>query len=244
MSTIGIDDKLIADRLLNLDSMEIKYFGHSCFLMRGKTATVLTDPFSEDVGLKLPKTTADVVTISHHHFDHDNLSAVKGTAARPEPFVVDGPGEYEVSGIFIYGYPSFHDDKEGTLRGKNTIYSINIDGIIIAHLGDLGEKLTDKLREELSGVDILLLPVGGFYTIGVKEATEIVGQIEPKIVIPMHYRLPGTRIKEIEPVETFLKEMAVSVEPVEKLVISQDKLPTERQTIVLHARSENSSSKS
>lgn len=216
--------------------MEIKYYGHSCFRIKGKNVTVVTDPYSSDLGWNLPKIMAEIVTISHHHFDHDNLTAITGTTVRLEPFVVDGPGEYEILGVFIYGFASFHDNKSGALRGQNTIYLINIDGLKVAHLGDLGEKLNDRLREELNGVEVLLLPVGGNYTIDAIQAVEVINQIEPKIVIPMHYRLPGTKIQEIAEVEEFLKEAGVTVAPIDKLNITKDKLPQNRQIILLNAR--------
>lgn len=217
--------------------MEIKYYGHSCFRIKGKSAAVITDPYSPDFGWKLPKIDSEIVTISHHHFDHDNFAAISGTAAKPEPLVVDGPGEYEIMGVFIYGFTSFHDNKGGALRGQNTIYLIKIDGINLAHLGDLGENLSDLLRGELNGVDILFLPVGGNYTIDAKQAMEVIGQVEPKIIIPMHYRLKGTKIQEIALVEEFLKETGVSVAPIDKLTIAKEKLPAERQIILLNARS-------
>lgn len=217
--------------------MEIQYLGHSCFRIKGKDAILLTDPYSPQIGLKLAKTSADIVTISHQHYDHDNSAVVIGTTKRQNPFIISGPGEYEISGVFVYGLASFHDQVKGTKRGTNTIYIINIDGIKLAHLGDLGHRLTDEQLEEVNGVDILFVPVGGKYTIDAQQAVEVVGQIEPRIVIPMHYKVSGLKI-DIAPVEEFLKDMGVEeTKPQDKLIITKEKLPEEREVVVLNARS-------
>lgn len=217
--------------------MEIQFLGHSCFRIKGKKAILITDPFNpENVGLKFPKTTADIITISHNHGDHNNFLAIGTGTNRPEPFVVNGPGEYEISGVSILGIPSFHDDSSGSQRGKNTIYAINIDDISLVHLGDLGHKLTDEQVGEINGTDILFVPVGGIYTLDAAKAVEVVAQVEPKIVIPMHYRLPGLTF-ELAPVEKFLKQMmAEEIKPLDKLFILKDKLPEEKQVVVLNAR--------
>jgi L-ascorbate metabolism protein UlaG (beta-lactamase superfamily) len=213
--------------------MEIQYLGHSCFRIKGKDACLLTDPYSPEIGLKLPKTSADILTVSHAHFDHNNIAVVGGTSKRPQPFIVSGPGEYEISGVFIYGLPSFHDRFKGTKRGSNTIYVITMDEIRLAHLGDLGHSLNDEQLEELNGVDILFIPVGGTYTLDAAGAVEVIGQIEPRIVIPMHYKIPGVKL-DIAPVEEFLKEIGVEeAKPVDKLIINKEKLPEERQVVVL-----------
>lgn len=217
--------------------MEIQYLGHSCFRIKGKDAILLTDPYSPQIGLKLAKTSADIVTISHQHYDHDNSAVVIGTTKRQNPFIISGPGEYEISGVFVYGLASFHDQVKGAKRGTNTIYVINIDGIRLAHLGDLGHRLTDEQLEEVNGVDILFVPVGGKYTIDAQQAVEVVGQIEPRIIIPMHYKVSGLKI-DIAPVEEFLKDMGVEeTKPQDKLIITKEKLPEERKVVVLNARS-------
>jgi len=216
--------------------MEIKYFGHSCFLLRDKNATLLTDPFSPEVGLKLPRIAADIVTITHDHYDHNNTGIVQAKM-REEPFIIKGPGEYEVSGVSIFGVATYHDNSLGKERGRNTIYIIIMDGIRLAHLGDLGHILTDEQLEEVNGVDILFIPTGGIYTLDAKEAVEVIGQIEPRIVIPMHYQLPGLKIK-LNPVEDFLKEMGLKeIKPLDKLVVSRERLPEERAVVVLNAKS-------
>jgi len=216
--------------------MDITYLGHSSFKLRGKKVTVVTDPFDPTlVGLKFPKNLeADIVTVSHAHPDHNNVKQVAGT-----PFVIDGPGEYEVMGVGMIGIPSFHDDKQGKERGRNTIYNIEIDGIHIVHCGDLGEMLTDKEIEQLGVVDVLLIPVGGTYTITAKQASELIAEIEPSIVIPMHYGrddLDQKTFSELAPLPTFLKIMAKEdavAQP--KLVITKDKIPDTMQVVVLES---------
>lgn len=214
--------------------MEITYLGHSSFKLRGKTVTVVTDPYDASmVGIKFPKhTSADIVTVSHDHNDHNAVTAVEGS-----PFVVAGPGEYEVKGVGIVGIGVFHDEVRGVKRGKNTIYRIELDGTSIVHLGDLGHTLTSDQVDSLDGVDVLLVPVGGVYTIDAKVARELVSAIEPSIVIPMHYNREGLDQKTfgtLAPVSSFLKEIGKEgVSPVPKFTISKDKLPEELQVVVL-----------
>lgn len=210
--------------------MDIIYLGHASFKIKGKNATVVTDPYDLQVGLKFPKVEADIVTISHDHFDHSAAGLVQG-----EPFVVGGPGEYEVKGVEIVGVSSFHDSKDGSERGKNTIYNLKVDKINIAHLGDIGqESLTDEQIEDIGNVDILLIPVGGFYTIDAAVASKMATKLEPKIIIPMHYADPDTTVKELAGVENFLKEIGKEdVEPVQKLTITSDKLPEETQVVLM-----------
>lgn len=202
----------------------------------------MTDPFSSEIGVDFPKTTADIITVSHQHHDHNNVSGVAGTIRRTEPFVISGPGEYEIAGVFIYGIPSFHDGEAGAKRGGNTIYVINMDGIRLAHLGDLGHRLSDRQLEEINGVDVLMIPVGGNYTLSPAEAVGVIGQIEPKIVVPMHYKIPGSNI-EIATVEEFVKEVGLEgIKPEDKLIVYKEKLPEERQVVILNARNKNSAS--
>src|SRR4030042_2227494 len=206
--------------------MVISYLGHSCFKLEGKEnpAVLITDPFNQDYGLKVPKMTADIVTVSHFHKDHANTSDVKGIDA-VAPFVITLPGEYEIKGVLIYGIPSYHDKKMGAERGDNTIFRIEMDGKSFAHLGALGHILSSETLEKLEGVDILLVPIGGVYTINAKEASEIISQIEPRIVIPMHYKVKGLSL-DIDPADPFLKEMgAGKTEITNKLKISKKDLP-------------------
>lgn len=166
--------------------MQITWLGQSCFKIQGKDVTVITDPYASDIGLKLPRLNADIVTVSHDHHDHNNVDAVNGT-----PFVIDKPGEYEIKNVFVQGIPAYHDTSSGTERGNSIIYLFQIEELKIAHLGDLGAKLTDEQLEKLEGVDIIFIPVGGTFTIDGKQAAEVVNQLEPRIAIPMHYKIPG-----------------------------------------------------
>lgn len=213
--------------------MDIFHLGHSSFRIKGKTASVITDPFQSDkVGFKFPKVDfPDIVTVSHLHDDHNNIDAIKGE----NTFVVDGPGEYEIKDVLIVGLKTEHDNKNGEERGVNNIYKITIDGVKILHLGDLGRKLSEGEIDLIGDVDILLIPTGGTYTIDAKMAAEVIAQIEPSIVIPMHYQTPELKLsKELEPVSQFLKEMGVeNIEPLPKLTTSRDKLPDTTTVVVL-----------
>ena len=192
--------------------MEISWLGHSCFRIRGRQATVMTDPYPPDLGYSLGKPTAHIVTVSHQHPGHSYVQGISG-----EPRLVTGPGEYEISGVLITGIATFHDLERGQKRGKNTVYLIEVDEVSVCHLGDLGHVLTAEQVEEIGTVDVLLLPVGGVSTINAPVAAEVVRQLEPKAVVPMHYKTEALSW-ELEPVGRFLKEMGV------KEVNSQPKL--------------------
>lgn len=213
--------------------MEITYLGHSSFKLRGKTASVITDPFDPDmVGIKLPaKTEADAVTVSHQHKDHNFVKALSGN-----PLIIAGPGEYEIKGIRIIGVSTFHDDVLGAQRGRNTVYHFKIDGVSLVHLGDLGHKLADADRELLDEIDVLFVPVGGFYSLSPSVAAEVVAQLEPRLIIPMHYRTPAHSVgwDKVSTVDVFLKEMGKEgIVPQAKLVVSKDKIPAEPTIVVL-----------
>jgi L-ascorbate metabolism protein UlaG (beta-lactamase superfamily) len=209
--------------------MVITWYGQSCFKIQSGETVLFTDPFCKEIGLTPPRGAANIVTISHQHKDHNNYDALTG-----EPLVIKGPGEYETKGIDIKGILSFHDNKEGKERGTNTIYVIDVEGIKICHLGDLGEeKLNDAQIEEINGVDILMIPVGGTFTINGEDAVEIINQIEPRIVIPMHYKIPGLDVK-LDGVDVFLKEMGISKkETIDKLTLKKKDLPQEDMEVVV-----------
>lgn len=213
--------------------MEITYIGHSCFKIKGKELSLVIDPYDPKIGYKLPKLEADVVMSSHDHFDHANVSAVNGTR-----FKIDGPGEYEISNVFINGLPTFHDDKSGKEKGVNTVYLIDIDGFTLLHLGDLGHELNDSTLEHIGAVDVLMIPVGGYYTIDAKTAAKVISSIEPGIVIPMHYKTAdGTGVDKIDGLEKFLDEMGAdgNVKTVDKLKItSKSDIPDETEIVVLN----------
>ncbi|HPN96873.1 MAG TPA: MBL fold metallo-hydrolase [Candidatus Moranbacteria bacterium] len=176
--------------------MNIQYYGHSCFKITTKPAgrgqeeiVIFIDPFSKEIGIRPPQGQADLVLVSHQHHDHNNVEAIKG-----DPFVLDIPGEYSIKGVNIIGIKSYHDKKEGKERGTNTIYVLESEDMRICHLGDLGTNLSEKQLEEINGIDILMVPIGGKFTIDGDEAAEIVRKIEPSIVIPMHYKMKGSNL--------------------------------------------------
>lgn len=218
--------------------MDITYLGHSCFKLRGKNAVVITDPYdSEMVGLKLSKQQADIVTVSHDHADHNYLEAVK-PKSEDHVVVFDTPGEFESKGVDVRGWRTYHDDKQGELRGKNIVYLIEVDGVNIVHLGDLGHMISDEIIDALGDVGVLMIPVGGHYTIDAVMAMSIVKKLDPRIVIPMHYYDAGMnseKFGELAPLSVFMKEAGVEVEPVEKLNLQVGSLPLDTTYVVLQS---------
>ena len=209
--------------------MDISWLGHSCFRIKGSHAIVITDPYSPSLGYSLGKPIARIVTVSHQHSGHSYAQGISG-----EPRLVIRPGEYEISGVLIIGIATFHDADRGGKRGKNTVYLMEVDEVSVCHLGDLGHVLAAEQVEELGNVDVLLLPVGGVSTINAPMAAEVVRQLEPKIVIPMHYKTEALS-RELEPVERFLKEIGVkeaNLQP--KLSISRSSLPDSMQVFLLN----------
>ncbi len=214
--------------------MDVTWLGQSCFRLRGKNAAVVTDPYPPSLGLRLAKQDAEVVTVSHEHENHSYTQAVRDGA-----FEIKGPGEYEIAGVSVIGFPTFHDSDKGAKRGRNTVYLIEIDDVRICHLGDLGHPLDDADAETVASVDVLLVPVGGKTAINAAQAAEVVRQLEPRFVVPMHYATPGVKV-DLDGVERFLKEMAVtSIEPQPKLSV-QASSATEYETkvVVLEPKAE------
>lgn len=214
--------------------MEIIFLGHSSFKLKSKNSQVITDPFADNIGFKFPKIEANIVTVSHDHDDHNNTSQILGN-----PKIISGPGEYEVGGVSIIGISSFHDNSKGTERGLNTIYVLEMDKLRIVHLGDLGHRLEDKILEDIGEVDILMIPVGGEYTIGPVEAVDIVTNLEPKIVIPMHYHLPGLNpgmFSKLETVDNFISKAGLAVEHLPKLVVKKEDFNEQQRLVVLEKR--------
>ncbi len=212
--------------------MEITWLGHSCFRIKGKQGTAITDPYPPGLGYSLGKVNADVVTVSHQHPGHSYVQGVGG-----EPKLVTGPGEYEINSILIIGIGTFHDEERGAKRGKNTVYLLEVDDISVCHLGDLGHSLTAEQVEEIGNVDVLLLPVGGVSTIEVAKAAEVARRLEPKIVVPMHYKTPAINW-QLEPADKFLKEMGVQeVNSQPKLSCTRANLPASMQVIMLDYKS-------
>jgi L-ascorbate metabolism protein UlaG (beta-lactamase superfamily) len=207
---------------------EIKWFGHACFRLRARDATILTDPIPRTLGFKVEKQRADIVTVSHDHPGHTNLDMVSG-----EPKLVNGPGEYEMNEVFITGIRTYHDEERGALRGRNTAYLYELEDIVVCHLGDLGHSLTEEHVEAMSAADVVIVPVGGGPVIDATKAVEVIGQLDPRIIIPMQYATAqGDRDRD--PLERFLKEMGINeVTPRDKLVIRQADLGETPEVVVL-----------
>jgi len=207
--------------------MNISYFGHSCFKIEekinGENVVLVTDPFDKEVGFKVPNIEADIVTVSHNHHDHNNVATL-----RKDPFVVNCAGEFDVKGVIVEGIRSLH----GSDKSENIIFRIDIEGVSLAHLGDLGDTLDNKQLEKLGGVDILFVPVGGKYTLDAKKAVEVISQIEPRIVVPMHYKTKDSKI-DIDGLDKFVKEIGIEANYEDKLKINKKDLPVEDMRLVV-----------
>jgi len=216
--------------------MEITYFGHSTFRLKGKAGTVVTDPYDNYIGLTLPSLAADIVTISHQHKDHNNLSKIKSGSKREKPFIIDQAGEYEVGDISIFGTKTFHDETNGSQRGENIVFTIMLDEITICHLGDLGHELTSDQLAQIGAVDVVLCPVGGVFTIDPVLAAKTIRSLEPSYAIPMHYKTSlhnNDVFGEVKELEDFLKVYGSEAKPVEKLNVDKARLPEETELVVL-----------
>lgn len=212
---------------------EFRFYGHNCFRIKAKEATILTDPVDRVTGYAMAKQTADIVTISHDHQGHTNLGAVK-----PEFQTVRGPGEYEMHDVFITGIRTYHDTERGKVRGYNTVYLFEMEGLRICHLGDLGHALTAEQAEALEDSDILLVPAGGGDVISPEQAAEIIGQLGPKLVIPMQYatEIGDTKLGGLD---AFCKALGVPVPaPEDKLAIKSSDLSETMRVVVLTPDSE------
>jgi len=218
-------------------SIQFIWHGLSCFSIEAKNgdavANLVTDPYGAETGLKLPRNlTADVVTVSRDHPSYNNTEAVKA-AGEKKLFTIKSPGEYEVGGLFVYGINAPRDEKEDKERGATTLYRFEVGDLSVAHLGDLGADILDTQRETLEDIDILLIPVGGETALNAKRAVAIVTALSPRIVIPMHYALPGLKFKS-DPVEKFLKEMGAGApERVAKWKAVKKDLPAEETKVVI-----------
>jgi L-ascorbate metabolism protein UlaG (beta-lactamase superfamily) len=206
---------------------DIQYLGHACFRIRGRDGVVLCDPYNRTNGLDMGRPTAHIVTVSHDHPDHNNVAQVR--PLREKLFVVDGPGEYEVGGIMIAGVRTFHDKAKGAELGRNIVYVIHLDDLVFCHLGDLGHELSQAQIEAIGNVDVLFVPVGGGETIGPAEAISVISQIEPRLVIPMHYaNVQISPEQPLAPLERFIHELGQKdLVPEEKLSLSASSLPAE-----------------
>ncbi len=208
--------------------MEIKWLGHSCFSIKEKGKTIITDPYGPELGYSPLKQSADIVTVSHFHPGH---SFVEGIDNDPRQIIT--PGEYEMGGFFITGVSTFHDNENGEVRGKNTVFLLELGNVLVCHLGDLGHRLTPQLLEEIGPVDVLFLPVGEGSTFSVNLAVETVRAMEPRIVIPMHYKTEALN-RELETVDAFLKKMGTKeIEAKPSISLSQSSLPSNTEVIIL-----------
>jgi L-ascorbate metabolism protein UlaG (beta-lactamase superfamily) len=210
--------------------VELNWIGHSCFRLRGREATVITDPCARSSGYSVARTTADLVTVSNSHPNHSATADVGGS-----PTVLDGPGEYEVRGVFVTGVRTT-PSKSASSPTRNTAYVIKVDDITICHLGDLAAVLGTEQTELIRDVDVLLVPVGGHCTIGPAEAVEVISQVEPKLVVPMHYATDATSV-ELEGVERFLREMGIAdTQPQARLNVTRSSLPAEPTVTLMSYR--------
>ena len=212
--------------------MEIKWHGHSCFEITSEDGRVIvTDPYDESYGYPVPDLTADIVTVSHEHRDHNNVAAVKG-----KPEVVKGAGEHVCKGIRFYGIEAYHDTSRGAERGEITAFLFDVDELRLCHLGDLGQVLDEAPLRNIKGkeIDVLFIPVGGVYTIDAKGANVVLAELEPKIAIPMHYKTPPLRLN-IQTEEKFLKGKK-RVRREKRLVLNKEDLPEEPEIVVLDWR--------
>jgi len=217
--------------------MEIKYLGHSSFLIKTKIAKVVTDPYdSELVGLKFPKTEADIVTVSHSHKDHNQVKNVSGIN-ETDPLIIDMAGEFEKKGVRIFGFQSYHDKTKGLDRGENILYKFESEGLSVLHCGDLGVIPEESFLELIGEVDILMVPTGGFYTIDSDEAFQLVKKIEPAVVIPMHYNNPKLNQKnfsQLTGVNEFTKKFGLdNPSPISKLIYKKEEIEQEMKVVVL-----------
>ena len=208
--------------------MDISWYGRSCFRLRVRGVSVLTDPYGSESEWPPLHTSAHIITISHEHSHHCQTKGVRGG-----PQTICGPGEYEIKGVFIIGIRTYHDPQNGAKYGKNTSYLLEFDGLRVCHLGDIGHVPTQEQAEMLSDVDVLLIPVGGNTTLSASLASEVVGMLEPKIVVPMHYRV-GEIDRDLDSVDKFIHAMGTKkIEPVPMLTVQTSKLPTDTQIVVL-----------
>lgn len=208
--------------------MEITWFGHSCFRLREGGVSVVTDPYDRGLGYTLPRLRADVVTTSHNAPGHAMTAAIK-----EDPKILSGPGEYEVKGVFITGIPTWHAPAGSQPKERNTVFLFDFNGLTVCHLGDLGHLLSEQQVEAIDEVDVLLIPIGGHRTIDASQAAEVISQLEPRIVIPMHYQTPAF-LGSLDGLDKFLRAMGMSAaEPQEMLKVSAADLPEETQVVVL-----------
>lgn len=213
--------------------MDITWYGLSCFRLREGKVTVICDPYDKKVtSLSLPKVKADIITVSHDRPGHNFAEGIGGEAK-----VLRGPGEYEVSGVGITGLTTYHKPNSQGEIERNVAFFFTFDNFTVGHLGDLGQIPQQRQVEDLGEVDVLLVPVSGHNMLEISKMTEVISLLEPKIVIPMHYRHPGLDpqlAQTLDPVDQFLKEMGMSEPETESMLkITKSSLPEETQVVLL-----------
>ena len=210
--------------------MKVKWLGHACFMITSEAGTrIIIDPYEPQGNIKYGEIheSAEIVVVTHDHFDHNNVAVVRG-----KPEVVKGTAR--VKGIEFKGVPSYHDEAGGSQRGKNIMFCFEVDGIRACHLGDLGHPLSDRQVAELGKIDVLLIPVGGYFTIDAKVATQVCNQLKPKVIIPMHYKTEKSATAPIAGVDEFLKgKERVTRLDASEVDFKQGELPTSTQITVL-----------
>jgi len=207
--------------------MDIKYYGHACFSIKEQGMTLVTDPYSEAIGMKLPPLKADVVTISHKDEAYNSKDSVEG-----EPKILNWPGEYEIGGVHFRGVHSFHNRKDDEEQLENIIFTGFFNGIRICHLGSQGTSLTPEQLDQIGDIDILFIPVGGKEVVEPAKAKEIIEKIEPRIIIPMVYHTEGNK-RDLGSLESFLSVMGGNVEPIETLTVKKSELPDDNSKVVV-----------
>jgi L-ascorbate metabolism protein UlaG (beta-lactamase superfamily) len=211
---------------------ELTWLGHACFRLRGREAVLVLDPVGRHLGYDISRVRADIVTVSHQHTGHNNTAAIKSTFT-----LIDGPGEYEIRDIFITGVRTYHDEARGAEYGHNTVYVIQLEDLVFCHLGDLGHALTSDQMEQIGDVDVLMVPAGGV-PLAAAKAAEVISQLEPGLVVPMHYATGSmTPPPGLDTLEKFSREMGLHDPAVrEKLTVRRSDIPDETQIVVLTDR--------
>ena len=210
--------------------MEITWLGHSCFRLRADNLVVITDPFPDSIGLRMGEPQALAVTISHQHDNHSHWEGVAGS-----PKVVRGAGEYELSGIYITGIMTPRGERDPSNK-RNSAYLIEMENLKLCHLGDTASVLSTRQIEDVAPVDVLFLPAGGTCTLEIPQAIEMVQNLEPKVLIPMHYHVPDLRV-ELGSIDVLLREMGLrDVQPQARLNVTTSNLPQEMRLVVLEPR--------
>ncbi len=212
--------------------MKIKWIGHSCFLIEGGGVRIITDPYNDQLPYRPPDYTVDIVTVTHEHFDHNAVDRVKGN-----PTVIRGVGEHTAHGITFTGIASFHDEEQGKKRGKNTIFKFTLEGVTLAHFGDLGHRLTDTQTAALADTQVAFIPVGGYFTIGPDEAADIAKRLpQLRVIFPMHYKtdILGDDFP-IAPVENFARRMQ-NIKKIgsSEVTLTKESLPERQEVWILN----------